>query len=498
MYGSKVFLRIGRFFFRKKMDSTAIMIDDRFNEFKQKSLFIDCIFTSWNKPEIKAHRIVLSKHSTVFKQYFDKHPFSPSQIKMNIPFNTSDHSFAKIIHFFYNKSIELTKENIIIMLAHAVIYDIRTLQQIILDVISDYVNKSSVVNFMRQIISISISADACSKFPGIEQNYERYLYSIDFLANYIAINFTVDELYQTFDCFNPRILSMILKHSMIPSSVKVKIINDFVKNSVITQQDMIFLTYIIDWEPPDSYLYLVKCDCNWVLPKVSRQLYSKIITQRRISAKSFETKINSLSDTQVVPNTENKAPRKFQNWFPFAWITLVADSEGKTQTPEVELSEYIGTLGGLVKFFNPVSYYLLESLTSPPMHHKNFSDAYLFEDSPKYFLTCGNQPKFIGFKMRIPCFKLKSILVSFDNRERGKPMEPNTKLMYPELGKMKLLVSDINGKTKFPNPVIPGVKFDCMQTPVSFICVIPDTHPENTQRCLRVSRLKSFGSFDVD
>lgn len=490
----------------QNMDSDAAKIVCRFKEFRQKGLFIDCIFTSWNKPEVKAHRIILSKNSTLLKHYFETTPYNPSNIKLNIPFNTPDHSFSKIVNFFYNNTIELTNDNVIILLAHSIIYGIKHLEKIIMDLISDSINKTSSVNFFKQVISFTISADSYSKFPDLAQNYDRFIRQLDFLAKYVAENYVDDELYEVFSCVNPRLLSMILKHSSIPDSKKVKIINDFVANLELTTNDMTYLTDTIHWENPDSYTYLVKNSCEWLLPKVSRKLYSIIITNRRISANAFQHKIDSISDIdpsnsdnkQAQGTTENQPPsRKLQNWFPFAWLTVVWDSQGKTCTPEVELSEFIGTLGGLVKFFNPVNYLLLESFASTPIHPKIFSAAYIFEDSKNYFLS-NCEHNYIGFKMRLPCFKLSSIIVTFDNRERGKPMTSNTKLMYNSLGKMKLLISDSNNKTKFPNPVLPGVPFECKQIPVLFICVIPDTAGDGNIKSLRVSRLKSYGTFDVD
>lgn len=486
-----------------KMNSDAANISCRFKEFRQRSLFIDCIFTSWNKPEIPAHRIILSKNSTLLKNYFAKNPLAVTGVKMSIPFNTPDHSFVKIVNFFYNNTIDMSKENIIVMLAHSIIYGINHLEQMIMDIANDFVSKSTAMNFMKQIVSFTISADSRAKFPEIEQNYNRFIEAIDFIAKFVANNYSIDEIYQYFDCVNPRLLSMILTYSTITDKQKVKIIDDFVGDRQLTLSDMEYLTNVINWSNPESYTYLTFCNCDWVLPRVSRRLYSTILTHRSVTIHAFNKKVSNLQDPHIQQNGVPQM-RKFQNWFPFAWFSIIWESKGLERTPEVELSEFIGTLGGLVPFFNPVSYNLLEPFTSKPLHQKNFSDSYIFEDSSKYFLSYSpnkSQPCFIGFKMKIPCFKLRSILVTFDNRERGKPFAPNERLTYNELGKMKLLVSDINGKTKFPNPVIPGVKFECNQTPISYICIIPEQasdRDQSTQKCLRVSRLKSFGCFDVD
>ena len=481
-------------------------IECRFKQFRDKNLFVDCIFTIPYKPEIKCHRIVLSKYSSVFKELFSKIPYNPHNIRMHVPFNTQDNCFEQVINFMYSNNFTLNANNCIGLLAHSVVYGIESLEIMIKDMLDQKINNSNVLGFLKAYKAFSLAPENMSKYPLIAKNFNRLLDEASFLTDLIAANIKTFPIKKIYDACNPRLLSMILAKANLPDKEKITIINGFVGNQTLSEKDCKTFTSIIDWSTENSYKYLLGSDSNWVLPSVSRSLYSKIITQRRKSARAFENKICSLQGS------------KFQNWFAFAWLTVVSDSDGDEKTPEVELAQFIGTLGGLANFVNPVKYNLLTSLASDPLHPEFFSASYMFEDSPNYFLSMNQRSEgeatrhlFFGFSMRHNFFRIKAIKVVCDNMERGKPMSGNAKLFCKKPKKMKLLLRQSGSSDSQSNKFIPPElveldhPFNCQNRLVCLLCVKSNEEedpPHKKDRlapmCLRISRLYTYGSFDAE
>ena len=487
----------------------------KFEDFRKKDLFIDCVLVrSWSEPEIKCHRIVLSKYSTFFKNYFSEKTFDPGCVKVHIPFSPNDNSFQQIIDFMYINSIPISEKNAMNILSLSVLYGVTSLETMVKDIFK--ISDENVFIYLKTITDLNIPKEALIKFPDLEKNLERLINESVFLTDYVANNFSSFSLTKIFDSVNPRLLSMILKATDLTDERKAKIINDYVETktvfSMLSESDLFYLTSVINWDAEDSYIYLTQNTCDWVIPSVSRRLYSKILTKRRESSHAFSSKVETLHS----PN--------FQNWFSFAWLTVVADSLGQVETPQIELADFIGTLGNLVPFFNPVKYRLLCSVSSVPLNEKYYSDAFMFEDSDKYFLT-KRDPRFrnikkdnalfIGFNLNpnkhslVPsCFRVNNIKVEFKDMERGKPISESQKLLYKKTERMKLMVADEKReKFIFDKLVELNTPFSCDDKLISLLCIKSYDAQERVNdgideaqyaRCFRISRLYSYGTFDSE
>ena len=488
----------------------------KFNDFRKKDLFIDCSFIrSWSEPGIKCHRILISKFSTFFKKYFSMKTYDPENIQVHIPFTTNDNSFQQIIDFMYTNQIQISEKNVMNILAHSILYGISSLEIMIKDILIPRITDSNVLLFLKTITDLHIPEEVLNKFPDLCENLERLIKESFFLTDFVALHFSdfSESISKIYDSVNPRLLSMILKATDLSDGKKAKIINDYVetkKNFILfKEKDFIYLTNVINWDTEDSYIYLTQNTCDWVIPSVSRRLYSKILTKRRESSHAFSDKTEKLKSTI------------FQNWFSFAWITVVADSLGQKETPQIELADFIGTLGNLVPFFNPLKYRLFRSVSSAPMNEKYFSDAFIFDNSDKYFLSkrdprLRNSKKdnalFIGFNLDQNCFRVNNIVVEFLDKERGKPTSDSKKLFYKKPHIMKLMVSantnnpnEKREKHIFDKFVELNTPFSCEDRLISLLCIKSFDIQERMNdgideaqyaRVFRVSRLYTYGRFD--
>ena len=319
-------------------------------EFRSSGSFTDVILR-YNSEEFPAHRIILAKFSGWFKKYFtaDKTVLKPNcQITIDIPENPED-SIKTVLTALYEGKLKLTVENAPAILKICVFYEIPHLTVAVRNFVSDSVNQTTVLHYARRFIEYGLLQDAKGLAGIIAEELDKYYKNPG-----VPGNITEQQIFEAVS--DGRVFADVVSHEKMVSSQAcnteekvVGIIDKYVGERIITNiEEQEALASIINWEQPESYLYLVKFKCDWLPARIYRKLVCKVIDNRRKNANCFE-------------EDSNKQGKDVSRWFVFSWITSVSKAIETKSTPVVKINEFIRTLGGESKPFNPVLFGIVDA-----------------------------------------------------------------------------------------------------------------------------------------
>ena len=373
------------------IDLPFTRIISKMEEFRNNNLFLDCCFRLPSGKTVKAHRIVLSKYSTVFKDFFLSKNFSPDKEEVDIPFYIDDTIFSDVIDFLYSRKIEMTEANMIPVWAMSYMYGIDTLKKITTEFIEENIKSADeirILNYTKPFLSYCVDQSKAEIFPSLKENYEKLVEASDILAKVVAKLFSKIDTKDICNCITARMLAQVLaaiteddskkkiQEFQSMDDFKISIIDSYAKSREISLEDRKKLTAVINWDIQNSHLYFARHDCEWVSPEVARSKVSMILNNRRKSAVAVEEKINTLKDSC------------FHHFGVYQLFQLIVSSKGEKEISDCDLLKSLGTLWGSCKQFNPSLYRLVMPYKhmSLPMT-KEFGIANMFENNSAYFFT---------------------------------------------------------------------------------------------------------------
>jgi hypothetical protein len=195
--------------------------------------------------------------------------------------------------------------------------------------------------------------------------------------------FTFSELYEA---VSPKLFAAILKDPFLKSETKglitadrlVGLIDDYVGDRVFEDPtDLEALASVVSWTESDSFQHSVRHRCNWLPAKYGRPLFSEVVTRRR------RTSLFLAKEAQA-------AGPLLSRWYAFAWLSTIRDARSVRSSPTVPIVQFISTLGGLAKPFNPRPYGFVNIFQSVEAISPEFESDGLF-DRDKYFMALPNK-----------------------------------------------------------------------------------------------------------
>lgn len=449
----------------------GIMSDSSmFVKFRIENTFIDCLIEISDQQQIKAHRILLSKYSKYFFEYFKSKPFDKSNIIVTLPLLIeNDSTFEQIIDSFYSNTITPLENNIMILYGYSIIYGIPQLEL----ELKNKVRNSDIpkLKMLDQANRLLESKHESNLF--IEQNIERFISQIAFLLKDIAENIGSYNTNYLINNSPELIFSKILEYCNLTDLQKLELASKFAETRKITSMSNI--ANIIDFTDEKNFTMPIYINLDWVSPKLQRAMYSKIFANRKKTVDVFARQFSKLQ------NFNSKI-----NLTLFAWLSTIFQSLGNTTLQYVELVEYLGTCAGLSfngMYFNP-SLYFFTVESSPPLDEDLFSCHNAFDNTDKYFLSQGftkDSNVFIQISFGSKCFNVKNIEIIYENHS-GK----NHKQMNSD--DFKAIINDGNEEVEVTN--IENISKHAKSIKIINNC--------NTIVCLRVSRIKIYGNFIID
>ena len=362
----------------------------KFGEFlKSYPKFLDLELVDSNVGRFKCHKIFLSHSSTYFHDLLKK---SDSDT-INIDFNPGGQLFTVIealyyggISLDYNDPLSITDTLLICNY-----YGIKNLLSYIQEVFNQAISKDTALVMCKRCLQYNGYDYALICVPTIAENFEIYL-----KANIL------------FDYINGPILAAILKHPTIKltDDEKFSIIDGYNALYPITDdQEKASLSNIFNWNNPQRILWLVNHKCDWLPLKISRPLYREILQLRRKGIDVYNTEIQSKSI-----DLSNNQPN-LSRWYIFYWLTKIAKCEfvtsekapaKKNYVKDVDIIQFMRTLGGLIEFLDIFNYGFFEIRGINTLFPEEiFGPQRAFDTNPdSYFMALCPEKGEAGFKLK--------------------------------------------------------------------------------------------------
>lgn len=382
--------------------SISIQIPNRFYSFLKDGKFSDVELVSSGK-KFQSHKIFLTKESKWFGEYFRKNAAVKS---VSLPCDPEGKVF-NFLESVYSGSLNVDTTNFACYMKCAEFYGFDIIYEKISDYVSRIVTKQNVLQVSTLLSKYKLDREA--------SKYRELLY----------FAFSNAKVKSTFyKCVTPVVFAEVLKWTnsnefiskaqgfklkKLTNEEKVQIIDDYeaVMHNVKTEEEKQALSSVIKWSQKDSYLFVVKYNCDWAPASVTRSLYSKALSMRRLTTKGFE------KDTDKVQSVVSR-------WFPLSWFDSIGKTTGNSMTPVVNAIELITTFGGHQKF-NPVKYMTIDVASSPSIGQGTkaehmYSVDNIFADDENYFVSkegSTKNPPFVSFSFgKNIVFSMKSIFVN--------------------------------------------------------------------------------------
>lgn len=463
-------------------------LTNKFNEHREKGLFIDCLFRLPNENnDIKAHRLVVAKYSKLFDEYFKTHSLNPNNLHVPIPFDIKG-LFNQMINFMYEDKIEFQcqREELIDLYALAMTYGYEILARILNTMIKTFLDQSphTILSFTSAFLQYELNYENVKEFPGLFKNYEALMKSQHELAKYLENQFKHENISEIYSCVTPYLFSEYISLLNISNVEKVHAIDEFVNqySKELTIAEKKSLQEKIDWNQPKAYILCSKYQLDWVLPDVYKPLIKELIDHRRQITTNFENIASNMDKSTV------------NSWYAFNWIKVVGDSENIDDRNDIELIEYLGTLGYSSKFVNPVdSNFIIpnEMARTGKKQYINdpFDIKYSFDlvQKDKYSLYSlqRNNTYNLGFSMQHACFVPHYIRI--------------------ELPEKKPPITDFALSIVLPNNDVRDYKFENSKTHIVNLDIHDNSDPitgfliksclKETQQNIRVKEIRLYGIF---
>lgn len=303
--------------------------------------FVDTILQFVGQESIPCHKIILSKESTWFKNYYSAHTSSINEVlEVQVPVNP-ENIFPEIINFFYFSKLNITIKNIAPLYFCSVFYGIEKLLFIMKMHLARALNKKTALFLCSDLVKYKLDEAASTVAPIFAEELHHILMKEPAL-------FMKNDIFRS---SSPKVIAAMLKDPQLDDisvSEKVELIDEYIGQKVISEDEKESLASVIDWTIPSAHNILVSNVCDWVPARISRSLYSKALDARRRTLVAFSKEAE-------------EAPKYLGLWFPLSWLTSVVKADACDETPIVDAVEFMSTFGIFRSRFDPRKYTLLDA-----------------------------------------------------------------------------------------------------------------------------------------
>jgi hypothetical protein len=334
-------------------------ITSKFNEFRQNRLFIDFILHIGDA-QIPYHKLVLGKHSHFFLSLVESMP-DTTVYHFTPEFNPQE-MLEPILNFLYGNKLEITRSNVVAILAISDFYQIEAVKGIALQRFHVLFSKETLLQFLKECVDYNATKFGLELVPLLAEHFD---------------SFPREKVYTA---LNPAILSATLRHPLQAKRSpddRLSIVDEFhARFPIACAADQESLATVVDWLHDGAHEYLVHHNCSWMPPRILRPLYRTLMKCRRVTANEFHHRAAICRD-------------QTSRWFPFTWVQGVYVGGGAGADFSVETISFMRTLGGIVGDFGPVALGTIAVRSSAGMMHMP-AEAALNGKPTEYFLSIDN------------------------------------------------------------------------------------------------------------
>lgn len=419
-----------------------IRLPTRFDEIsKNTDVFNDCCLEFNNGDPIYCNRILLAKSSQWFEDYFNAHPkkgyeFSQANC-VTVHIDQVEREYMELfINILKKNYLVVNVSNLPYLLKIAQVYKFPQISSILRTFYIDASqNDETLLYFAETFIKNDLVEDAIALAPMI-------------CKHFINIEFgepDVFDITQIYKALSPPVFAAVLKQRYLdyPLEVKrredeqrekdtrsqdrgelrkfnediykkvenyrlqkaqagdnlvVKYIEDYVKErglQSLTEDDKEALANVFvsdnknKIKDPIFYIYIIQYGCNWLPDRYLQSHINTIINRRRNCLRFFQRATATDGKSKVnFTDTDNTS-----RWYLMQWLKLLSDvSLLKINDVTVSLVEFIRTLGGSCKPFDPIKYGFIimdpkNDCTPPLISSQKVENAFI--QDPKYHYITG-------------------------------------------------------------------------------------------------------------
>lgn len=391
-----------------------VKLCNHFKEFWHQKLFTDCILitTSFNEKSqifetqsIFCHCILLAQYSEYFKAYFlsSENSFTFGKPKtIQIEFNPNN-CFEFVVSLIYENYARISTELIPDILKVMHYYKFESLSKIVLSAVSSIIKKDFLY-YIRKFIELDISEFAVDLIPEVVPHFRNILLSK-------PSEITLDPI---FSSISPFLFSVLLKNKdiqwIMDDSLRVKYIDEFYEfkqqsHYIFTDADKEELSSLIFWDSIASCKFLLQYDCKWLVNRIYKGKICDILNTRRSFIKSFRAEMKNAGDNV----------KDFSRWYVYSWTNKIADISGQENDRTCNVIDFIGTLGGKAKPFNPVDYGFILMKTKIHNQIMNlYSNPLISRYGPSQAFSPNQQTYFISKSEKDQHHKIIHPMIGFD------------------------------------------------------------------------------------
>lgn len=333
-----------------------IRLGFQFDDFRHSSQFTDCRLVSGDV-KIPCQRIVLAKVSNWFDKYFEEHPITKygDVCEIEVPVNPKN-ILEQFINLIYTNYADVTILNLPLLLKMSVFYDCPTITKALQILYHDATNDDTVLYLAKEFISLGLIEDARSLAPSIAMHLKRIH------NNEKELRFSIEDL---FDSLSPPVFAAVINQDLLKQNGekelpftdedKVRYIDSFVLyhgKEITDEEEKEALASPIDWTSPSAYQFLARHKCDWLPAKIARPLINRIIKNRQALQKYLERGVK-------------KASPEVSRWYIYSWAQSCRNASYEREDPEVNVVDFIRTLGGTTDPIDPVRYGFIDAFCTP-------------------------------------------------------------------------------------------------------------------------------------
>jgi hypothetical protein len=384
-------------------------LESRLDSYRHQGLFNDVVLVSGDQ-QYPCQRILLSRYCRWFERAFLENGLpADGPLVLPVPVNPNG-ILSQFIALLYVGECEISLQTLPPLLKMAVFYESDILCSVFRYFVQQATQDRTLLQLAREFYRLDLAEDAVKLAPQLAPHFARLLNPTK--EQQI---FTFEELCES---VSPKLFAAILKEPILKSEARewispdrlVGLIDRYVGGRVFDDlEDLEALASVVAWTEPDSFLHLVKHRCDWLPPHFARPLLSEVLTRRKRTLVSFEREAQ-------------RAAASVSRWYPFAWLATLRDARPSRQSPTVSILEFVSTLGGATRPFNPRPFGFVTVFQSVEAIAPEFEADGIFDET-RYFMALpnGDTAPLIGLDFgRTTRFVIEELRIN-----TGVPVRPN-------------------------------------------------------------------------
>lgn len=333
-----------------------IRLGIQFDDFRHSNQFTDCLLIS-GETRFPCQRIVLAKISKWFDKYFEEHPITKygDICEIDLPVNPNN-VLDQFLNLIYTNYADVNINNLPLLLKMSVFYDCPIITKALQNLYHDATNDETVLHLAKEFIALDLIDDARSLAPHIAHHLKK-------IHNGEAdLRYTIEDLFKS---LSPSVFAAVINQDLLKQASenekqftdedKVRYIDNFVLyhgKEITDEKEKEDLASPIDWNSPIAFQYLARHQCDWLPARIARPLISRILKNRQTLQRYLEKSIK-------------KSAPEVSRWYIYSWAQSCRNASYERDDPEVNVVQFIRTLGGTTNPIDPVKYGFMNSFCTP-------------------------------------------------------------------------------------------------------------------------------------